>query len=129
MGARWSTLGADVRSAELEPEHDLDELRTLVTVSREHPSDSGQRQIFVRLDGIQSVPLTFGQSITIEVEPGFHMLKVHNTLMWRRLKFPIEVGEHLEFSVINQAKWWTYGVAGILGSAPLFLKIQRRSVI
>jgi hypothetical protein len=129
VGGRSSTLGADVRGAEIAPEHDLDELRTLVTVSREHPSDSKDRQIFVRLDGGENVALTYGQSVTIEVEPGFHLLRVHNTLMWRRLQFPIEIGEHLEFSVINEIKWWTYGVAGILGAAPMFLKIQRRSVI
>jgi hypothetical protein len=129
VGARLTTLGADVRGVEIESEHDLDELRTLVTVSREHPADSGERQIFVRLDGGENVALTFGQSVTIDVEPGFHTLRVHNTLMWRRLKFPIEIGEHLEFSVINESRWWTYGVAGILGAAPMFLKIQRRSVI
>lgn len=128
MGARPTTLGAHVRGVEIEPEHDVDELRTLVTFSREHPSDSHDRQIFVRLDQGESVALTFGQSVTVEVEPGFHALRVHNTLMWRRLQFPIEVGEHLEFSVINEVKWWTYGVAGIFGTAPLFLKVVRRSV-
>jgi len=104
----------------------LDDLRALVTVSRADPSDCQQRQIIARLDGGVRQSLLFGESTTLEVEPGAHHLRVHNTLMWRNIRFTIEPGEHLEFVAINYAQWWTYGVVGVLGSAPLFLKVHKR---
>ena len=30
--------------------------------------------------------------------------------------------------VINRASWWTYGMAGVLGAAPLFLKVRVQSL-
>jgi hypothetical protein len=106
--------------------HPLDDLRALVTISRGHPSDCQQRQIIARLDGGVKQRLLFGESLTLEVEPGAHHLRIHNTLMWRNIHFTIELGEHLEFVAINFAQWWTYGVVGVLGSAPLFLKVHKR---
>jgi hypothetical protein len=105
----------------------VDELRTFVTISREHPSDVGERQVVARLDGGQSCTLVFGESRTIEVQPGAHHLRVHNTLFWKNVRFAVEPGEHIEFVVINQSRWWTWGVAGVLGSAPLFLHVELRS--
>jgi len=105
----------------------LDDLRALVTITRTHQTDVGQRQVFLRLNGSQRVPLLHGESFTAEVRPGAHHLRIHNTLMWRNIRFTIELGEHLEFMVINKAFWWTYGMVGVLGAAPLMLKVERRS--
>jgi len=107
---------------------DLDDLRTVVTLSRDHPQDIGQRQVIVRLDGGPKISLLFGQSVTAEVAPGQHLLRAHNTLFRKQVPFTIEPGEHLEFVLINSARWWTASMAGILGAAPLFLKVIRRSV-
>ena len=107
---------------------DIEDLRTFVTITRTDPRDVGERQIFARLDGSARVTLEFGQSYTGEVEPGQHHLRVHNTLFWKHVRFAVEAGEHLEFAVINMGRWWTYGVAGVLGSAPLFLRVERRSL-
>jgi hypothetical protein len=74
------------------------------------------------------VVLRFGDEVTLEVTPGRHRLRVHNTLFWKTLVFAIEPGEHLEFLAINRARWWTYGMAGLLGSAPLFLTVRQLSV-
>jgi len=116
----------------LQPDHrdqrvELDDLRSLVTISRTHPTDVGERQIIVRLDGGDATRLNFGDTVTGEVQPGRHHLRVHNTLFWKNLHFSVEPGEHLEFIVINTGRWWTWGVAGVLGSAPLFLTVQMRS--
>ena len=40
----------------------LDDLRCLITFSRTHPSDCGQRQVFARLDGGEQVALLYGES-------------------------------------------------------------------
>lgn len=105
-----------------------DDLRTSVTISRAHPTDIGQRQVIVRLDEGPKVKMVFGDEFTIELQPGRHKLFVHNTLFWKTTYFSIEPGEHIEFIVINTARWWTAGVVGMLGSAPLFLQVVQRSV-
>ena len=106
----------------------VEDLRSFVTISRTHPTDVGDRQVFVRLDGRRAT-LLFGECFTDEVAPGAHHLRVHNTLVWKNIRFTLEPGEHLEFIIINSARWWTWGIAGVLGSAPLFLKVEKRSVV
>ena len=106
----------------------VDDLRCLITFSRTHPSDCGQRQVFARLDDGKQVALLYGDIVTLEVNPGRHKLRVHNTLFWKNLHFSIEMGERLEFLMINRARWWTAGVVGVLGSAPLFLTVKQISV-
>jgi len=106
---------------------EVDDLQSFVTISRDHPTDAGERQVVARLDGGESRTLVFGDSCTIEVQPGAHHLRVHNTLFWKNIRFAVEPGEHLEFVVINTGRWWTWGVAGVLGSAPLFLQVELRS--
>jgi hypothetical protein len=69
-----------------------------------------------------------GQSATIEVKPGAHVLKVDNTLFRKRLAFTIEPGEHLEFSILNYSRWWTAGVIGAFGWAPIFLSVRKTSL-
>ena len=105
----------------------LDDLRAFLTIARTHPSDFGERQVFVRLDGGSRIALVYGESFTDELKPGSHTLRVHNTLVWKTVRFTIEPGEHLECQIVNCGRWWTYAMAGVLGSAPLFLKVQLRS--
>ncbi len=106
---------------------ELDDLRALVTLSRTHRSDCGQRQVIVRLDGGPKAKLSFGDSFTLEVQPGAHHLLVHNALFWKNVRFTIEPGEHLDFLIRNEARWWTHGILAVLGSAPLFLRVEQRS--
>jgi len=120
--------GGAVVEREVDP-GEVDDLRSTVTIGRTHPSDCGQRQIFARLDDHSRVTLAFGDSVTMEVLPGRHRLRVHNTLFWKTIDFAIEPAERLEFQVINTARWWTYGMAGVLGSAPLFLTVRKFSVV
>jgi hypothetical protein len=105
----------------------LDDLRAFITLSRTHRSDCGQRHVFVRLDGGERVRLAFGDSCTLEVQPGAHHLRIHNTLVWKNIHFTIELGEHLDFLIANEARWWTWGMVAVLGSAPLFLRVEKRS--
>jgi hypothetical protein len=116
------------RDVVLDPALDApDDLRCVVTISRNHPNDIGERQVIVRLDGGTREKLYFGQSFSQEVRPGSHHIRFHNTLVWRNLRFTVEPGEHLEFIVINSGRWWTWGMAGVFGSAPLFLTVEMRS--
>jgi hypothetical protein len=72
--------------------------------------------------------LVYGDEVTVDVKPGRHRLPVRNMLFWKTLVFAIEPGEHLELLAINRAAWWTYGMAGLLGAAPLFLTVKRISL-
>jgi hypothetical protein len=119
-----ATFGAPEFIDALDPD-----LRTLVTFSRTHARDVGVRQVFVRLDDGPQVALRYGQSLTETVEPGAHRLRVHNTFMWRTLQFTVETGEHLEFLIINYCGPVWQGIAAVLGAAPIFLKVHRRSLV
>ena len=106
---------------------ETDDLRSFLTISRTHPADIQERQVIVRVNAGRSTPLYFGESITDEIRPGRHHVRVHNTLMWRNVRLAVEPGEHLELMVINSGWWWTWGMAGVLGAAPLFLRVELRS--
>jgi hypothetical protein len=106
-----------------------DDLRSTLTFSRQHPSDCRQRQAFARLDGGPRITLAYGDVVTIDVEPGRHRLRVHNTLFWKTIEFAVEPGEHLECVIINSERWWTAGMAGLLGSAPIFLTVKLNSLV
>jgi hypothetical protein len=121
----WTTRRGPETTASSDAET-FDDLRTFVTLSRTHPTDVGERHVFVTLDNTK-VRLAFGESVTTELQPGAHHLRAHNTLVWKNVAFTLEPGEHLEFITINSRRWWTWGVAGVLGSAPLFLSIVKRS--
>lgn len=118
------TAGASTTEREQDA---LEDLRAFLTIARTHPSDFGERQVFVRLNGGPRIALVYGESLTDELRPGSHTLRVHNTLVWKTVRFAIEPGEHLECLIINSGRWWTYAMAGVLGSAPLFLNVQLRS--
>ena len=107
---------------------DLDDLQARITVSRDHAADVRQRQIVVRVDNGPKATLLFGQSFTLEVRPGTHRLRAHNTLFWKTITFHVEAGEHLEFVVINRGGAATLAFLALIGAAPLYLTIERRNL-
>jgi len=127
MPETTSGLGTRTRLQAAEPDAG-DGLDCSVTLSRDHPRDCGLRQVYARIDDGAWLTFVHGQSTTIEVKPGAHILKVDNTLFRKRLAFTIEPGEHLEFSILNYARWWTAGVVGAFGWAPIFLSVRKTSL-
>ena len=111
------------------PLHLLDDLRTLVTVARTDKKDIQIRQLYVSLDRGPRVALLYGESFTLEIQPGRHTLFVHNTLFWKRVTFHVEPGEHLEFMLINRGGRFTYPLIALMGVAPLYLTVKQRSII
>jgi hypothetical protein len=111
----------------VEPE--TNDLRTFVTISRQHDDDVRQRQVIVRIDGGPTATLMFGQTVTFEVKPGLHVLRANNTLFWKKVRFAVEPGEHLEFVLVNRAGRLTIGFLALMGVAPLYLTIERRSLM
>ena len=77
------------------------------------------------LDGTSVGDLLFGETLTREIAPGRHTLRVHNTLFWKTLEFDAAAGEQVHFSTVNYAGRGFLNLALIIGVAPLFLKVER----
>ena len=100
-----------------------------LTILRQSASDVGFREIFISIDGTPLGMLRFGDTLVSELSPGPHSIRAHNTLFWKTVRFAVEPGEHLEFILINRAGPLTMAFMAIMGSAPLYLSIKRRSLV
>jgi hypothetical protein len=102
-----------------------------LTVRRQATDDIGYREIYVSLDGESLGMLRHGMSVTREITPGAHELKVHNTLFRRASEFTVGVGEHARFQAVNRSGIGTYSVlallVGFLGAGPIYLTLTRES--
>ena len=96
-----------------------------LTVTRNLPTDIGQRQVYVTLDGKPFGTLLFGQAVTKEIDPGPHRIRANNTLVWKTLSFEAGPGEHVEFVLANRAGRFSLPALAIIGVGPLFLTFER----
>jgi hypothetical protein len=103
-----------------------------LTVRRQAPDDIGYREVYVRLDGRKVAMLSYGATLTEDIQPGRHILQVDNTLFRKTIEFTATVGEHIAFSTANRAGWGTYSVwallIGFLGAGPFYLTLERDDV-
>lgn len=95
-----------------------------MTVHRRSPDDEGERQLFVSLDGERLGMLGFGRTLTREIAPGSHRLRIHNTFWWKTVEFEAGAGDDLHFSAINVVPTIMVGIATTFGSAPMFVRIH-----
>lgn len=96
-----------------------------VTITRAHADDFGQRQLVITLDGERLCDLLFGESISRDVSPGPHTLRVSNTLVWKTVTFDVKPAEQVRFEAINRAGKLTYPMLVILGAGPLYVTVKR----
>ena len=96
-----------------------------LTVTRTSPEDVRQRQIELSLDGHRWATLLYGQSASVELEPGPHTLRLHNTLVWKTLELTLEPGAHERLRVANRTGWGTWWMLSLLGVGPLYLSVSR----
>jgi hypothetical protein len=97
-----------------------------LTISRTHPADVRQRQVYVTLDGEPIATMLHGQTVEREIEPGAHTVRFNNTLVWKTVRFEAGPGERVEFVYANRAGRWTLGFLSLIGVAPLFLTVEKR---
>ena len=97
-----------------------------VTVTRNSPDDTKQRQILVDLDGERIAYLTFGKQMTRSVPPGHHTLRVDNTWNRCKLEFDIAAGEHAKFETVSRAGRFTWFLGAVLGAGPSYVSVERR---
>ena len=96
-----------------------------VTVTRNSKNDFQQRQLIVYLDDERLGDLMFGETMSRDIEPGPHRLRVSNTLVWKTVNFDVKPGEQVRFEAINRAGRLTYPMLLILGAGPLYLTLRR----
>jgi hypothetical protein len=96
-----------------------------ITISRNSEQDFKDRQLVVWLDGEKIGDILFGDTISREIHPGPHTLKVSNTLVWKTVKLDVKPCEQVRFEAINRAGKLTYPMLVILGAGPLYLTLKR----
>jgi hypothetical protein len=96
-----------------------------VTVTRTSDEDFKQRQLILFLDDVRIATLLFGDSVTQDVQPGSHRIRVSNTLVWKTVEFTAHPGDQIYFEVINRAGWGTYPMLLIFGVGPLYVTVRR----
>jgi len=96
-----------------------------ITIRRESPEDVGFREIFVSIDGEQVAILRPSETFSLDVAPGPHRLRAHNTLFWKTHDLVLKPGEHVRFVAINKAGFGTFGFMTFLGASPLYLTFER----
>jgi hypothetical protein len=69
--------------------------------------------------------LLWGDSMMWELAPGPHTLRVHNTLVWRTVRFVLGPGEQVFYEAINRAGASTYLVLPVFGIGPLYVTLRR----
>ena len=98
-----------------------------VTVTRTSEQDFKDRQLIVKLDDEPFGVLLFGESVSRDLAPGPHRLRISNTFVWKTLEFDVKPGEQVRFEAINRPGRLTYPMLLIMGVGPLYLTIKRIS--
>jgi hypothetical protein len=96
-----------------------------VTITRTSEEDFQSRQVIVSIDGKHVSTLLWGDSVTCDLPPGPHRVRVHNTLVWKSMDFVLGPGEQVFFEVINRMGPGTLLFTILLGIGPLYLTLRR----
>ena len=96
-----------------------------LTVTRTCEEDFKQRQLILFLDDVRIATLLFGDSVTQDVDPGPHRIRVSNTLVWKTVEFTAHPSEQIFFEAINRPGWGTYPMLLFFGVGPLYVTVRR----
>ena len=89
----------------------------------------GSRQLVVSIDGEKVATLLYGESVTREVPPGQHRLRVHNTLVWKTDRSGSDGRRARLFTAVNVAGFGTVSMLGLLGAGPALCARGARQVV
>ena len=96
-----------------------------ITISRTSPDDVKQRQILVDLDGERFATLLYGKTVTRNVAPGRHRMRVDNTWNWKNIEFDLAPGEHARFRAVSRPGRFTWVLIAALGAGPMYVSVER----
>jgi hypothetical protein len=100
-------------------------LPATVTITRTSEKDFKSRQLNVWVDGTRVASLLWGDSITCELQPGPHRLRISNTLYWKTVEFHVGTGEQVFFEAISHMGPGSIFMVLLLGVGPLYMTIRR----
>ena len=100
-------------------------LPATVTITRTSEEDFKSRQQIVWIDGARVATLLWGDSITCELQPGPHRVRVSNTLVWKTAEFTVHAGEQVFFEAITRMGPGSIFMVLLLGVGPLYLTLRR----
>ena len=80
--------------------------------------------MYVDLDGVRIATLLVGESVTRELPPGEHHLKLDNTLVKKRYTFTATPGGRIEYRFANSAGRFALPFLAVMGVAPLYLRVE-----
>ena len=115
-------IGADLLDIERAPAEPA-----RITICRQSPEDAGYREIFVSIDGESVAIMEYGQTCTLEVKPGPHKVRAHNTMIWKTHHVVLRPGEHAKFTAINRTGRISFGLLFMLGAFPVYLTFERET--
>jgi len=96
-----------------------------VTTTRTSEKDVKTRQLLVWIDGKKAGTLLWGDSLKCELEPGPHVLRVSNTLVWKTVNFTLAPGEQAYFEAINRNGPGSIMMTMFFGAGPLYVTLTR----
>ncbi len=100
-------------------------LPSTVTITRTSEQDFKSRQMIVWLDGVRVATLLWGDSITCDLQPGPHRVRVSNTLFWKSAEFTVRAGEQVFFDAISHMGPGSIFLVLVLGVGPLYVTLKR----
>ena len=98
---------------------------TSLTITRTSEEDFKSRQLVASVDGIAVGTLLWGDTITCELPPGPHRLRVHNTLVWKTMELRLEPGEQVFVEAVNRTGPGTLVMTLLFGIGPLYVRLTR----
>jgi len=103
----------------------FDTFPATVTITRTSETDFASRQLEVSIDGEHAATLMWGDSVTRELPPGRHRIRVHNTLVWKTVDFTLQPEEQVFFEAVNRTGPGTLLLMLLLGVGPLYVSLDR----
>src|SRR5215475_6529219 len=85
-----------------------------ITIVRNSSEDTQTRQIIVYLDGKNQGELMYGDSMTLNVASGAHVLRVDNTWNRKDLALEVHAGDKLQFLAKSSAGKFVWFLLGFL---------------
>jgi len=83
------------------------------------------KETLVLVDGKRVASLLWGDSITSELQPGPHRLRISNTLYWKTVDFHVRTGEQVFFEAISHMGPGSIFMILLLGVGPLYMTVKR----
>jgi len=100
-------------------------MRARVTIVRDDPADVQDRTIRLWLDGEPWDALPYGRTLSLDIDPGHHVVKAHNTLLGASVSFDAAPGEEVRLRCANGLPGGAKLMVLMLGVAYLRVRIEQ----